>query len=425
MHATAILQTLCASALCLACMGASGSELPTPGLPPLERVRAALARAPAYRAAVLEAQAISHDADIIAAGPHEWTLGTAAHQRSVTGSSERFVEREVSLSRTFRWPSKWAQVDRAANSTRAHAIAVRQRAWREHCRLILASWFDWMRTSEEARARSTHAALLEQEAKAMERRHQLGDAARVDLSLAGAAASQALSAAMVSQARATSAGHALRSLLGAQSAPEVSVASAVDALPQWPASDEAMYRLLLEQSTESMIANTEVMASEQRAGLEREDQTPDPSIGVRLSRERGGAEQVAGVVLSFPLPGQARRARASAAASRAAAARDSASETSRMVALQARRWIDEAREKQALEGINRLSADQLDGAARALARAYAFGSGSLTELLAARRGANEQTLIADALRIDFMELHYRVLLEAGVLWPPEQSDTRD
>ncbi len=50
------------------------------------------------------------------------------------------------------------------------------------------------------------------------------------------------------------------------------------------------------------------------------------------------------------------------------------------------------------------------------ARAYQLGEGSLSDLLTARRLANEAQLASRLTQLDALELRYRLLLDAHRLW---------
>ena len=50
------------------------------------------------------------------------------------------------------------------------------------------------------------------------------------------------------------------------------------------------------------------------------------------------------------------------------------------------------------------------------ARAYQLGEGSLNDLLASRRLANEAQLSARLIQLEALELRYRLLLDAHRLW---------
>jgi hypothetical protein len=65
---------------------------------------------------------------------------------------------------------------------------------------------------------------------------------------------------------------------------------------------------------------------------------------------------------------------------------------------------------------SRNAAERLTQAAEMTARAYQLGEGSLNELLAARRLANEAQLSARLMQLDALEQHYRLQLDAHRLW---------
>lgn len=62
------------------------------------------------------------------------------------------------------------------------------------------------------------------------------------------------------------------------------------------------------------------------------------------------------------------------------------------------------------------AARRLVQAADSLARGYQLGEGSLSDVLAARRLANEQQLTATASQVEVWLSRHRLQLEAGALW---------
>ena len=58
------------------------------------------------------------------------------------------------------------------------------------------------------------------------------------------------------------------------------------------------------------------------------------------------------------------------------------------------------------------------------ARAYSLGEGTLSEVLLARRSANESRLQALAAQADAQEARYRLILDAHLLWPFDDDDHR-
>jgi len=65
---------------------------------------------------------------------------------------------------------------------------------------------------------------------------------------------------------------------------------------------------------------------------------------------------------------------------------------------------------------SRHAGERLGRAAEMTARAYQLGEGSLSDLLTARRLANEAQLASRLAQLDALELRYRLLLDAHRLW---------
>jgi outer membrane protein TolC len=68
---------------------------------------------------------------------------------------------------------------------------------------------------------------------------------------------------------------------------------------------------------------------------------------------------------------------------------------------------------------SRAAEDNLTRSAELIARAYQLGEGSLSEVLAARRLAQEARLAARQTQADAQEARYRLLLDSHQLWPLE------
>ncbi|MBV2194808.1 MAG: hypothetical protein KUL81_15865, partial [Azonexus sp.] len=65
---------------------------------------------------------------------------------------------------------------------------------------------------------------------------------------------------------------------------------------------------------------------------------------------------------------------------------------------------------------SRHAGERLGRAAEMTARAYQLGEGSLSDLLTARRLANEAQLASRLTQLDALDLRYRLLLDAHGLW---------
>jgi hypothetical protein len=142
----------------------------------------------------------------------------------------------------------------------------------------------------------------------------------------------------------------------------------------------------------------------------------DPQLGLRLGGN-GGGERVIGVQIALEFGGAAHLS----ASRRAQAARLAASEAevdmlTRRLGADARFALHEAAAAQVAARGAQLAEAQLADSAALLARGYELGEGSLAEVLAARRLALEQHIVARMTRVDAWKAARRIALETGVAW---------
>jgi outer membrane protein TolC len=159
-----------------------------------------------------------------------------------------------------------------------------------------------------------------------------------------------------------------------------------------------------------------ILARRQQADLR-----PDPTLGLHFSRERSGQDNLLGVSLSLPLPGEGRRARV-------AVAREETRALAQLEAAAKARIEGEIRaaymqlqgalsRQQAQEDMAR----QLDGYADLAWRAYQLGETGLAEALNARKSARDARREALTTRLDAHEAAARLLLDSHQLWLPESG----
>jgi hypothetical protein len=122
-------------------------------------------------------------------------------------------------------------------------------------------------------------------------------------------------------------------------------------------------------------------------------------------------------VLSVPFGGEYRAAGAAAAAARAAAAALRLADAERRAGTEATQRLREAQAAHALAAGNADAALRLVQLADSLQRSYQLGEGTLSEVVAARRQANEQRLAAAVGTVEAWIARHRLALEAGALWP--------
>jgi outer membrane protein TolC len=384
-------------------------------LPDAGAVRAALMHAPAVLAAQRGIEVESAVQRQWQAGPHEWVGSVNAARRTQRApASETTGEWDLGLDRTWRRPDKAQAYESAGSSRVAQARAARAKAWREQTRALLERHGQWQRELEAARVWSEQVALLEQQQDAVRRRHQLGDAARIDELQAEAALLQARALAQAAQRRSLSAREALSQEFPGLELPKAPVLAAPLALRE---ADARWLAAQLDASPELELARREAAAATAQAGVDRAELRADPTVGVRVGQARNGGERYLGVALSLPFGGEHRSAIAEAAAERAAAAVLRQADVERRVRADAMARLRDAQTTQALWEDLARSAQRLDQIAQSLQRGYRLGEGTLGEVMTARRLAIDQQLAAAAAAVEARMAHNRLALEAGALWP--------
>lgn len=387
------------------------AELPSDAV-----VARVLREAPEVRAARSLLRAGEAERDRLRAGPHEWSVRWGGQARRVSppvAPNERFSEWNASLERAFRLPGKGATDEALGEAAVALSETGYGDALHEASRGLLRAWFDWLRESAAFDQWQRQVELLQQQSRAVSRRHQLGDAARVEAVLADAALAQAESQLALSRSRQRVAEEALRRRYPGL---PLSLPAAISEPAGLDGDEAAWVAATLEHSHELAMARGEAEQARLLATRKRQERLPDPTVGVHHGHERGGEENITGLFVSIPLPGAARRAEADVSAAHAAAAMEREAAVARRLGVEAAAIYQTAQAGVVSWQAARDAAGHLGRAAEMTARAYALGEGSLNDLLTARRLANEAQLAARQTQLDALEARYRALLDAHRLW---------
>lgn len=388
-----------------------------PNLPPTREVARLLADAPAIRAALAQRDVENANRTRLEAGPHEWNLRAVSQQRRVRPDNlpgERFSEWSAALERPLRLPGKAgldADIGQAGAALADTAIGD---ARHELSRLLLKSWFDWLRESESLSQWKQQVALLERQSLVVGRRQKLGDAAGIEAIQAEAALAQARAQLAQAGSREQATLATLQQRFPGLQAPVRTLLTEPEALS---GDTESWIARVLEHNHELALAEGERTRASLLAERARRERLPDPSIGVAWSRERGGEENVVGAYISIPLPGGARSAAADAAGAQQVAAGHRAGAVRQKIAAEAAALFHSARAAVPAWQATRTAALRLNESARLSERAYQLGEGNLSELLASRRLANEAELAARTQQIEALALRYQLLLDTHQLWP--------
>jgi cobalt-zinc-cadmium efflux system outer membrane protein len=397
---------------------------PPADLPPMAAANAALEAHPAVLAAQARVAAALAEGRRLTAGEHEYQARAGYKRRregGKTGGVDAMNDWEMGIERGLRLPSK-AKLDREIGASLAAEAEERVGdARHEAARDLIATWYAALRGQSDAAAWREQAGLLRQQREVVEKRIKAGDAAVMERSQAEAALRQAEAEGRRAETAATEAAAGLAARFPGLPAPVSATTPGPGALPSLSGSASEWVSVALEHNHELAILQKEGERMRILARRQQADLTPDPILGLHYSRERSGQDNLLGVSLTLPLPGDNRRARV-----------DVANEEARALAQQ------EVGAKARIEGeirviharlqgsLSRLEAQeemarQLDRYAELAWRAYQLGETPLWEALNARRSARDarrETLLS---RLDVHEAAARLLLDSHKLWPMQED----
>ena len=406
---------LLAVLLCACSIGAQAQQW----LPSHQVVHDAIDAQPDVIAARARVDAARAQARALAVGPHEFQLEASSQRRTTdeAGGRQRFSESEYGLSRSFRLPGK-AALDRRIGDAGIVAAELRLDDVRHQAaRRMLTDWMDWLRAAEHLRTAQAQRQLLDSERSGLARRVALGDAAHKDLDLLDVECAQAQARLLAAQA----ALHASREAMHSDfpGLPIPAQAPSVDPPLALPDTPQAWIERIIERSHEIGALQADAEQSDARAARLRAERLPDPTLGLRRLNERGGAEQVTGLVLSIPLGGRHRAAAAQAETAQAAALHGDAAAMRRDIGREAVVTVTAAA---TLAGQWQAQHAALAASERALGRVrrgWELGEVALAEwLLVQRQHGQLMSAEADA-RADAEQARLRVLVDAHDIWHDE------
>ncbi|HEY9233518.1 MAG TPA: TolC family protein, partial [Phenylobacterium sp.] len=353
----------------------------------------------------------------LAAGPYETTFGLTGDRRSVRGEGD-YSEWSLQASRALRLPGKRAFDLKAGE---AGALAARDGVddARHQASLRLgALWIEWLQAEGQVLIDREEIAVGEKEVAALRRRVELQDASVLELELSQAALARAHALLAETQGRAEAARASLDMLYPGLAPTQAPVLPAPVA-PTRPL--DAWVPVVMERSHEILIARAFADRDAALARRARLDRRPDPTVGLRVFDERGGAETGAGLTVSIPFGGSGR----SATADRQAAAASAAEARYLMVVrdVEAGGRDDVAKVRSGLAGWSRAQEAAVAAAQAAgrVARAYELGERDLTDLIAARRQSFEAARAELAARAAAQGAMLKLALDAHELWLSEEA----
>jgi len=382
-------------------------------LPPAAQIEQALHGHPMVRAAEAGVRAEEAQRARLEAGPHEFALTLSGQRRRDDPVGRTYREHEVGVERAIRLPGKAALDAELGAVGVEHAGYLLGDALHESSRLLLRSWFDWQREMAAVQDWQAQLAVLQRQQDAIVRRVDAGDAARLERLLAEAQLLQAQAQLAQAETRRTSAALALSQDFPAVTLPAAGTSTVPPAVTQF---DDSWRVRIVEHNHELRVA--ELATQRSRLAMRRlnAERIADPTVGLRIASERGGAEHVVGLQLTIPVGGTARAASARAGAAEADAMAAREAQVRARVEAEAQRTVAAAHSAHAQWQRLADVARRMDDNARLLEKAWRLGEGQFGDLQMARRQAIEARLAESQARLDANEARYRLLLDAHALW---------
>ncbi|MCB2066684.1 MAG: TolC family protein [Erythrobacter sp.] len=384
-----------------------------PGLPDEAQVGAALDAYPSVEVARQRVSAARSAAEARAASPHDFVV-TGSYTRRTIDLEGDFDEFNAELLHGVRLPGK-ARLDREIGVHLVDAAENMAEDTRHQAALVLAQhWWDWLAAASASMVDDQAVANLEVALHAVQRRVELGDAAALEADQAEAALGMARVRAAQSAGEATLARTRLATHFPALVLPTEAPAIPVPEVA--PGELEGYSALVVNNSHEIAAAEAQARAVEAAAQRARLDRTADPSVGVRVFSERGGAETGAGLVFSMPFGGSRRGALAdqaiaesSAAIAEAQMARFAVNETAAADLAQAQfRIAAWQRAREALRA-------QMEVLTR-MRRGLELGEIDLADLLLAERMTHDAFSMEVAARVEAQRAITQIRIDSHELW---------
>lgn len=169
------------------------------------------------------------------------------------------------------------------------------------------------------------------------------------------------------------------------------------------------------------MAQTQMQKAQAHAERARAGKIPDPTFGVYTASEVGGRERISGIMISVPIPGEARGSRSDQAIAAVEVAHQEVQLTQRRIEAEVASAIATVRGSyDSLQIANEGAQAQQENAAL-MQRAYNLGEAELQALLLARRQAAAAMNSALQAQVTALKAYYELLVDAHLIWDLEHD----
>lgn len=389
-------------------------ETHTPDLPPAAQVEAVLRQHINVLTATTGVRVEQAQQRKWNSGNYEFNVRAGGAQRNVSSTGQVLREWDVAIERPLRLFNKVSlDSDIGAEGVSRAEYALGD-ARHEAARTLLHLWFNWQREQAQVQQWQQQVEILKQQAGMTEKRLLAGDAPKMELNQAQAAAAQAGVSLQQASMRAQLAASELT-----RSFPELALPAQTPLVLPQPIEHELGYwqQQVFADNHELAMVQSESRIQQLLAQRNSADRAPDPTIGLRYSNEKEGEEKVTGIYVSVPISFGLRGANSDVARYQAEIAHNRESATRRRLEGDVYAAYTQAANNYRIWQQAQDAARSMRENADLVARAYSLGESSLSDTLSARRLALESGLGATMAQLDANESRYRLLLDAHQLWP--------
>ncbi len=359
-------------------------------------------------------EAARHRADMLTAGPHEWTARASTQRRRYRSGAQDVNEWSIGLERAVRIGGK-AALDRQLGENQLRLAEARLgEARHEAARELLDLWLNWLAADRTRQLWNEQLGFAQTSFSAAGTRRRAGDASLLEQNAARADLAEVqrqLSGAANEEAKA-------RAKLRTRFAQLPTSAQAV-ALGEPAAlmSGDAVWReRILAKSDDLRVAKEELQRAELTAARASADRLADPTVGVYATSEAGGAERVVGLTLSLPFGGTYRHAQQREALAQVDVTRAAVERATREVESEIAEALTDARGSLERWKFAEQARTATQENAQLTQRAYTLGEADLQAVLLARRQLLDAALGAAQARVDALKARYRLLIDAYLIW---------
>ena len=392
----------------------------SPYLPNEASVKESLLSSPLIHVARSKKDAGAARVKGIEAGTAEFILRSTSQLRREVNTGSQMPEAMVSIEHPIRTWGKRSMDASLAKETQAFADIEYEDAMHEGARELMHLWFAYLRALTDQRNANTTYDLAGRLQRLTDVQLKLGEISQLNAELSRAELERISASRLVADAQLASSASAFTRRFPSMGLPsDTPTDLRFNSSPHLPTLSEpmdAMREEFLKKNHElnmMRLDSRRLRLAADRATLER---LPDPTFGLFMGRERGGAETISGVMFSIPLPGDSRLYHASSLVADAQAASDKVLLAEQQLGSNFEAmWIQFQHKRKAAEDLKSAAQRQALVLEKSI-KAYSLGESSLSDVLMIARMASDNLNASERMHLEVVELLALIRLDMHQIW---------